>query len=295
MPGRAEFGGTARGWLLGGAIVVLAAGAGVLTALAFAHVSKTPSDETVAPVPTFSQPPSTSPTPTPAPVAIHDRSLERFLAVGADALWRGTAGACDGAVPTLERSTDDGETWADVAPTSLGMVQLSGLAPFAGSEAEIIAGMGDDCGVQVLRTFTQGDFWAPSPEGPESAAYANAAGVMLRGESIDAPCDDIRSLRSSAATVAAVCAGTAYVLDESEWTALSPQDVVAVALDGGDVWIAHLSETCTGLALTRVAPDESTADAGCAAVADATAPAALAIGEDHAVLWAGNDWVSIPR
>jgi hypothetical protein len=297
---RAEFGGTARGWILGGVIVALAAAAATLTAMAMAHVSAAPSDERVAPVPTFTQgsPATSTPTPTATPPALYDRAQERFVAVGAEALWRGTAGACEGPAPTLERSTDDGDTWTDVTPTYLGVAQLAGVAGFAGTEAEIIAAMGDACEVQLLRTFTQGKFWAPYPDILAGAAYVDAADpstVVRAGEAMAAPCDDARGLRGSESAVALVCAGIAYVLDGAEWAPLIPQNVAALALDGDDVVLAHLAPECTGLALTRVAPDGSTTGAGCADVADPAEPAALAVAEDYVVLWSGNDWVNIPR
>lgn len=50
--------------------------------------------------------------------------------MGAEALWRGTAGACEGQAPTLERSTDNGDdvVLARLTPESTRLA-LTSVAP----------------------------------------------------------------------------------------------------------------------------------------------------------------------
>ena len=111
--------------------------------------------------------------------------------VGSGALWRGTAGACGGAAPTLERSRDGGDTWNDVTPRYLGIGQLLSVEAFAGSEAQIVARMGDDCELQALRTFTQGRFWESHPEALAASTYVDPADptkVVIADADVTAPC-----------------------------------------------------------------------------------------------------------
>jgi len=286
----AELRGAVRGWVLGGALAVVAVAAVVLSALALAHVRQEPPAETVAPVPTFGPEPTGTPTPTTAPPVSYDRSLERFVAVGDGVIWRGTAGSCGTVAPTLERSTDDGETWTDVAPAYLGIGGLVAVDAFAGSEAEIIATMGDECEVQLLRTFTQGRFWAPYPDVLAGASFVDPAdaGSIRRPEgALDAPCDDARSLRGAAL----VCDAVAYELEGDVWTALPLTNVAAIAADDEGLVIAHGADGCDGVALTRYSPEGVATDAGCVAGLSPENPTALAISGDDAVLWSGDEWV----
>ncbi|MGP6170802.1 hypothetical protein ACTU6V_06290 [Microbacterium sp. A204] len=279
---------------------MLATGALALTALAFAHVRSAPEDGIVAPIPTLTQPSdqTASPSPTPAETTTpaYDRSQERFLAAASDIIWRGVAGQCGSVEPLLERSSDGGVTWTDVTPRYLGIGQLITLLPFADGQAEIVAAMGDNCDVQALRTFTQGQFWESYPEVLAASQYvdpADPASIVRPTGVMAAPCADARSLRNAGAVLALVCEDVAYVLGEdAEWVALAATAATALAVDATDVVVAHRSDGCTGVALTRYtdANPQAAQDAGC--FADAAAPLALAASTAGITLWWGENVVT---
>lgn len=297
MAPRSAVSSTSRRWLVGVLVTVLTVVAIALTLLAVDHVRMRPTGGDVAPVPAFTQPARETPSPTPSEtsttVASYDRSEERFLTVSAGVLWRGTAGQCGAVEPLLERSADGGETWTDVTPRYLGIGQLVALNPFADGQAEIIATMGEDCEVQALRTFTQGQFWESYPEVLAASQYvdpADAGSIVRAGSSIAAPCADALSLHVAESALTTVCDGTAYVLDQdAEWQALLATNVVAVNLDGGEVVVAHVSEQCDGVAVTRyTSAGEAAQDVGCADVEELNAPAAIAGSDGDILIWSGT-------
>lgn len=280
-------------------MVVLAIVAVVLVVLAMQRVSGTDAPEhTVAPVPTFGAdtPATPSPTPEPTPTAapLHDRSQERFLSIGTGVMWRGVAGACTSAEPSLERSTDGGETWADVTPRYLEIGALSAVSAFAGAEGEIIASMGAECEVQALRTFTQGQFWEPYPDVLAAVTYVDptdAGSIMTPGGPVAAPCADARSLRSAGGVTALVCNGVAYVLDaDAAWQPLTADAVTALSVSNGGVVVSHHTNSCAGLTITSFGDttDAMTEQLGCQEIADAAAPTALVVTEDAVLVWSGD-------
>lgn len=286
-----------RGWLLIGLVTVLMFGAVVLTFLALDHVRTRPPEGVVAPVPTFTQPSQQAPSPTPTESAVatasFDRSQERFLAVSAGTLWRGVAGECGSVAPSLERSTDDGQTWSDVTPRYLGIGQLVALNPFADGQAEIIALMGDGCQVQALRTFTQGQFWEPYANVLAASQYvdpANSGSIVRPGSPIAAPCADARSLHSTGSALATVCDGAAYILgQDSEWRALPATKVAALNFDGNEIVIAHVSDECNGIAITSGGADPVGVldELRCAESSDAAGPIAIAASGEDTLVWSG--------
>jgi len=263
--------------------------------------SQAPGDD-IAPVPTFTNGPEQTtlpPTPEPTPTetssspAEHDRSEERFLTVDSGIMWRGVAGECGAVAPLLERSTDSGETWIDVTPLYLDVGQLMGVAPFADGQAEILAAVGSQCEVQALRTFTQGQFWAPYDDvlaGAEYVAPEDGTSVVLSGAPEPAPCSDARSLRADTEMMALVCEGSAYARGSDAWTALPAEGATTLALDGADVIVAHSADDCEGLALTRYvgADGDSSEDAGCLADVDADAPTTIAISDGEVFAWSAD-------
>lgn len=288
---------TSRRWLLGVLVAVLAISAIVLTLLALDHVRTRPTNGDVAPVPTFTQLARATPSPTPsettATLTSYDRSQERFLTVSAEILWRGTAGQCGAVEPLLERSTDGGETWTDVTPRYLGIAQLVALNPFADGQAEMIALMGVNCEVQALRTFTQGQFWEAYEDVLGTSLYVDPrdpGSIVRAGSPVAAPCSDARSLHSTGTVIATVCEGAAYLLDQdATWRALPTTNVGALNVDGDDIIVAHDSDECNGVALTRFAAASGLTpeDADCAD-ADATIPTAIAVSGDNVLVWSGE-------
>lgn len=293
---------TARKWLLGVLLAVLAIGSIMLTLLALDHVRTRPAGGDVAPVPTFTQPSQETPSPTPSETSAttesYDRSQERFLAVSAGVLWRGTAGQCGDVDPLLERSTDGGQTWTDSTPHYLGIGELVALNRFADGQAEIIALMGPDCEVQALRTFTQGQFWESYPDVLAASRYivpADPGNIVSSDSPITAPCSDARSLRTAGSLIVMVCDDTAYVLDQDdEWLALPSTNATAVNANGDEIFVAHVSEQCNGIKLTRftLADEETPHDAGCAENADPEQPMAIAASDGAPLIWSADTTVA---
>lgn len=200
----------------------------------------------------------------------------------------------------LERSSDGGASWKDVTPTYRGIGQLLAVKAFAGDQGEIVALMGDDCEPQALRTFTYGQFWEPYDDVLANSWYiepTEPSTVSRPGGTLPLPCPDAHGLRSTTDVQALICAQTAYVLEpDGAWEARPASGVVAMTVASGDVIVAHSTETCAGLALTRysdAAPDRAT-DLGCVDDADPEAPTAVAISGTDAVVWTGNDWLVAP-
>lgn len=296
MPVRRALPATASFWGAAALVVVAALGAGALVAAAYQHATPDAPNSAPAPVPTFTLGVSTpTPTPTPEPAASFPRESERFLAVNADGSvwWRGVAGACGGTAPLVERSADAGATWTDVTPLYLGAAQLAALESSDQTEAILIAGVGADCEPQALRTFTQGQFWESYPDVLGAARYVpptDADVVATPIGPLTAPCAEARGLRAAGEVVALVCDGAAYAsLAGAEWVALPAADAAAVATDGADVVVAHRSDACPGVTLTRFAgaspdaPAEATCSDG-----DPAQPTALALTTAGPVVWSAD-------
>lgn len=284
--------------MFGVVAVVTAAAAIALSLLALDHVQSRTPDGPAGAVPTFAPAtPSSSPSGTDiASTTPYEPATQRFIAVGDGVLWRGTAGACGGPAPSLERSADDGETWTNVLPEYLGIGQLLALDAFAGSQAEIVAGMGADCEVQLLRTFTQGEFWASYPDALARSVYVDVSDprlIVASGSPIEGPCGEAHGLRRWGGSIAIVCEETAYVLGEQTWTPLDGPDVLAIAPDAEDLVLARISDACEGIALSRFAVGGPSVDAGCV---EASAPVlAISLTSESIILWTGDDWIKLPR
>lgn len=298
---------TSARWLAGVAVAVVAVAAIVLAVLALQHVASRPAATEPDPIPsfTFGSPATPDPTPTPsatpAPVVgpSYPRAEERFLSVGSGGMWRGVAGECGVTDPLIERSTDGGQSWTDVTPLYRGIGQLLSLDAFAGTEAEALARMGDECETEALRTFTQGRFWEPYPEVLAASRYldpGNPAVLVTPQGPIETPCADPRSVRAAGPVVALVCEGTAYSVGaDRAWVPLAPPGATALAIAGDVLIVAAQEEGCEGLAITRLTgPGFADAAAvGCAPV-DAAAPVGLAASGDDVLVWSADTVLRVP-
>ncbi|MFG6404091.1 hypothetical protein [Microbacterium sp. P04] len=299
---------TAR-WLVGVLIAVLAVATVLLVVLALQSVRPQPVPDGAEPVSTYTPRAESTPTPTATPsatpvatetpdaAATLPRDRERFLSLGSQGWWRATAGACGGASPVVEHSTDGGETWEDVTPRYRALAQVASLDSFAGSEAEMVAAVGGGCETQALRTFTQGEFWQPYEDVLAASRFlepGDAAAVVTPQGNVAAPCADARSFRAVGDIVALLCDGTGYALGSGgQWAALPATDAVALAVSNGTVLTAGPAAGCDGLAVTRwTGPGFATAQPlGCAA--GASAPAAVAALGDSAAVWSGAELVRV--
>ncbi|TXK16048.1 hypothetical protein [Microbacterium wangchenii] len=291
---------TSARWLAGVAVAVVAVAAIVLAVMALQHVASRPAATDPEPVPSFTFGSPATPEPTPAPSATpapvpgptYPPAEERFLSVGSGGMWRGVAGECGVIAPLIQRSTDGGQTWTDVTPLYRGIGQLISLDAFAGTEAEALARMGDECETEALRTFTQGRFWEPYPEVLAASRYLDPGDptVLVTPQGpVETPCTDPRSVRASGATVALVCDDTAHVLGtDAQWTPLPTPDAAAVAISADAILVAARAGGCEGLAVTRFsgAGFADAAAVGCASV-DPAAAVALATSGDTTFVWSG--------
>lgn len=273
-------------------------------------------DATAGPVPTFTYAHHTPAAPTaspvrtvsPSPTASADTSpgpAERFLSVGADAMWRGTAGVCGAAAPLIERSSDGGSTWQTVTPTTKGITQLFSLTSFGGRNATAVVELGSSCAKNTLRTYTDGQFWEPYPDifALDTYALPGERAVMVEGKRIATPCRMPWGLRSAGGVTALVCEGTAYRLDGQTWAALSP-GARAVAVTSTGVYVAHTDAACAGIRITAHPTSAAAADLGCTTLdaSDAEVVALDATGGTSGTsgsagtglaLWVGNRIIDI--
>ncbi|GAA5205025.1 hypothetical protein [Microbacterium kyungheense] len=277
-----------------GALVVVVA---VLAVVAYEHAHPPSPTGKAEPVPTFTlgvRVPTPTPTVDPDVVPPAQR---RLLATGGELWWRTTVGACNGPAPIVERSTDRGATWTTVTPNYLGISQVQTLSAFSARDAELVAAM-TACDAQALRTYTRGEFWESYPDVLAASRYVDpkdAGSVRLPSGPVAAPCKAAWGLHAEGPVVALVCDELAWSWSGSEWLQLAPEGVVALAIDGSDVLVAHEDAGCPGVAVSRIAvsaPDTAT-PIGCAESADPTAPIAIDDAGGSVTMWTGPTFLEI--
>ncbi|MFB7884614.1 hypothetical protein [Microbacterium sp. NPDC056057] len=288
--------GTAR-WVAIAGIAVLVAAVLVLVWAALEHANPESAGGEAEPVPTFTLGvPTQSPSPTPTANSVNLEQT-RFLSIGSEIWWRATAGSCAGPAPVVERSSDQGKTWANVTPAYLGIAQVQTLEAFSARDAELVAAMAG-CEPQALRTYTRGEFWASYPDVLAASRYIdprNAGSVHLPSGPVPAPCPTAFGLHAFGDMIALVCDGRAWSWSGEEWVALAPEGVLAVTVDPPEILVAHTSPGCAGVAVSRVLPVDqgSAAVVGCAEGTDAATAAAIDTAGADIVVWAGDALVSI--
>lgn len=283
--------GTAR-WLAIAGTAVLVVIVAVLVGAALQHANPESAGGEAEPVPTFTLGVQTqTPTPTPTANSVNLQQT-RFLSIGSDIWWRATAGSCTGPAPVVERSSDQGKTWANVTPAYLGIAQVQTLEAFSARDAELVAAMAG-CEPQALRTYTRGEFWASYPDVLAASRYIDPrdpGSVHLPSGPVPAPCPAAFGLHAFGDVVALVCDGRAWSWWGDEWVALAPEGVLAVTVDDADILVAHTAADCGGVAVSRVsgvAPDAASL-VGCAESTDAASPAAIATIGDDVIVWSGE-------
>ncbi|MBN9177768.1 MAG: hypothetical protein J0I43_10420 [Microbacterium sp.] len=254
-----------------------------------------PGGATAQPAPTYSfaRTPAASATPTPTPTPTGSGvapalggagAAERLLTVGADAMWRATAGTCTptgqaggaaGGPPAhVERSADGGQTWQNVTPANGSIAHVRSLTSFGGRNATAVVDTGAACTTTTMRTYTDGQFWEPYPDIFATDTYLSATGsVVIEGQTVTAPCSAPSGLRQGGGGVALLCDGSAYLRTDGTWTPLVG-DARALAVSDAGVVVAHADAACPGIRVTDFASASDPVDLGCAD-ADAASPLAI--------------------
>ena len=282
------------------AVAALALVVAVLAVLAYQRANPTLPIETAPPVPTF-----TLGVQTETPRLRLRRLSRRSTAAPSDSsrrrpgtLWRAVAGACGSTPPVIERSNDGGASWTDVTPRYLGIAQVASLDGIVVDAVEAVSGVGAGCDTQALRSYTNGEFWEAFPD--------VLAGLALRRRSpIRLSCTSRRARSPRRARWRTACARGAR---RWRWSATGPRTSGAAARGrrcrgrmprpspsrAPTSSSATVGAGCAGFTLTRFAGGDPAAvsSAGCAAVTDAAAPAALVAYDGGVLVWSGDQLVT---
>lgn len=287
---------TGARWFAIASVVALSIVVVALAALAFQR-SRTEGVATPNPIPSFTLGvPKPTPTPTSATPFVGpqaSRDSQRFLDTEGEVWWRGVAGECGVSEPTIERSIDDGATWADVTPRYLAIGELLSLDAFTTTDAEIVAKVGESCQLEALRTYTQGEFWEAYPDVLSNSRFIDAsvpATVFLGANPQAAPCSTPRGMSTSGDALALVCDRAAWVWQVDNWVAVGIPEAQAVAVAGNSVLVAHSSPECEGVALTQLDVNDLTAavTADCAPHGATDEPVAVSFASGPPTLWIGS-------
>lgn len=270
----------------------------VLVGLALGANRAPSADRTQRPLATFD--PTTPPRPTAtateepaAPVV----DTVRFLATtDGQVLLRSTGGTCASVPPVVERSLDAGVTWGQIPTNGVDARQVLALTSDDDGGLRLLAATGDDCAVNGFSSTDSGDSWTADPAVPPAVSYVAADGtVVVSGQPVAAPCPAVQTLNTSATRTVAACTAVVAEWDPAAaaWTTTPYAGVHALATDGDRLlYVARGVTGCNGLGALGVsgvpAPFANAAVVGCAAGADVTAPAALALDGSNAWLWVGD-------
>ena len=190
---------------------------------------------TAAPVapqsPSAAPSPSSTPTPT-ATVPPVAAVLPARIIVAADAslAWRATTGACPATQATPEITTNSGAKWtATNATTPTGIRSLQSIAIEGKRVASMIGQAGQDCSVELVRTFVSGTNYEKYPAALAGAWYVNPldrASVHTPAGTFPAPCKNVLVLAHRNASSAAM---------------LCDDQKIHTTKDGGATWSGSVS------------------------------------------------------
>lgn len=252
------------------------------------------------PIPTFGVTPTPSPTPTAEPLP--EASPRLMVSVDGTSGWRSTRGACPGGAPLIERTDDGGASWTQ---TTIGGVALHGvlaLSSASSAEVDAVGRVNSGCDLDVLASFTGGDFWNEYPERAGEFSYIDPtapAVVTIEGSPVDSPCPTPLDLRTGDDSVIVLCNDSLFERPDgsTEWAPLTAPGVLAVTPNevGGFTVASAGVEGCTGVAvqtLPSVSAETGPILVGC--IPDAALDGVtLAQSGTTVWLWAGDRvWVS---
>jgi len=249
-----------RKWLTGRSRLVVAIGVVlflVLDVLLIGYALTRPAtggNDPLAPIPTFgaTSAPTPTPTPTPPPEPLPESAPRFMVSVDGTIGWRSTAGSCPGEAAVIERTVDGGASWEHTPVDDLTVHQVLSLS---GTESTVqaVARVEGGCSVDLLASFTEGDFWSQYPERVAEFSFIDPTSpsvLQIGGEATEAPCASPRELRTGSAAIGVVCDGALFeMLDGStDWTSIAIPGLLAIAPnDTGYALAVAGVEGCAGL------------------------------------------------
>jgi hypothetical protein len=252
------------------------------------------SDATPGPIPTFGVPRTPSPTPTPestaAPAAL---AQPRYLvATSATTAWRASVGNCSGDDAVLESTVDGGVTWQTANPP--GVHQILNLSADAGS-VSVVARIGAECSLDVLKSFTDGEFWNSDPSAvsgvtlldPSDAGIVHTADGPLR-----APCSAAHQVQERDDALVVLCNDQLFESTGAAgaWLSVSVPSLLAIAPSdaGYTLAVADLPD-CAGISVQTLPAPSGTAPptvVGCVTLQDPLSQ--VTISQSGSTVWLWN-------
>jgi hypothetical protein len=229
--------------------------------LPFDSTSPTPSAAT-SPAP--DEPPSDSPTSSPSSTRPSEKNVELkkvdvptrlLLAASTRTAWRATAGDCK-AQGRLERSSNGGRSWQQVARPALGPIVRLGVE--SDGNLYVIGGTGNDCSAYYIHYSADGSI-AEQTGAPQGHWYANPADhdeIQGPGSANRKPCkgQHVVGLGSFSLSRALLsCTDGSVMVTTNSGKSWKKADefvgTIAVGSGGGRVWTAGAGKNCDGTAV----------------------------------------------
>ncbi len=259
-------------------------------------------DTTARPAASLTTEPSLEPTETPDPIPPATPVLRALTVVDEQVAWRAERGDCD-TQAVIEVTSDGGATWTPTQPVTTEGREVLWLWAQDESYAQAAVSAGDDCEWTGIRTFTSGDFWQPSPDAFDEAAFIAPDGVLITPNDVTAPCDTPVDIAERGDALAVLCAaGTVHEsIDGADWTQTSVPGAVAITEAGGGYALAvQRLEGCDGIALVSLGADALVSGGtpsearSCLTGGVDPAATALASSSDAVWLWSGAEHSAAP-
>ncbi len=242
-----------------GAVIAIAVAAFLVIDIALVGIAVMRSDPpnpgaTPGPIPTFGSSAQLDPTPQPTNEPAVSGPHRHLVASGAGAGWRSTVGDCTGEAAVVELSSDGGSTWQAVNPP--GVHEVLYLSANA-TVVTVIAKTGATCELEVLKSFTAGQFWSSYPNELTDYTFLDSTEpptVLTSGGPVIAPCPDVRDARQRAEAVVVTCDGQLFEGGDGDWTAFPVPGLLAVAVgDSGYTLAVSGYGDCAGVSIQTLA------------------------------------------
>lgn len=258
-------------------------------------------DATARPAASFTAEASPEPTETPDPIPPATPVARALTVVDEQVAWRAERGTCD-TQAVIEVTSDGGATWTPTQPVTTEGREVLWLWAQDDEYAQAAVSAGDDCEWTGIRTFTSGNFWQPSPDAFDEAAFIAPDGALITPSGVTVPCDTPVDVADREDALAVLCAdGTVHEsIDGAGWTQASVPGALAIteAGDGYAVAVQRL-EGCDGIALVSLNPEVLSSGGtpsearSCLTGAVDPASSVLASSSDAISLWSGAEYSAL--